>query len=267
MARNHNGQMALYEVVNRDRFSTAQKKELARVAQAKTEKAVPITIPPQQTKTAEPKKTVWNKKPNMFGFGGGRIETYVPYSVAVTILMGLALLLAITFKIGHFTGKHSVETVAATTEKSSEVTVNLADTAKAAREMARLAAPIKKRAKSSEAIIATAATTTVTSETVATAKTDEYVIVLVELKNVSSARDLDPVKQFFDENGIVTEIKNYRGSYFLVTTEKYDGDFNKGTSGYAAIEKIKQVGAKYKAPAGYGGFGSKPFSDAYGRKM
>ena len=46
----------------------------------------------------------------------------------------------------------------------------------------------------------------------------------------------------------------YRGSYFLVTKEKYDG-FSRGTPGYAAIEKIKQVGAKYKQPEGYSGFG------------
>jgi hypothetical protein len=278
MARNHNGQMALYEVVNREKFTTAQKKELARVAQAKAEKAMPVTIAPQQPNAPPPKtasakqSTVWKKKPSMFGLVGGKIETYVPYPIAVTIVMGLALLLVIVFQVGHFFGKHN-SGVVKTTGKSSEVIVNLADTAKVAREMARMsAAPVSKHRASAQSVTSASATMTVATERddqtakVAEAKGGEYVIVLAEVKTTQTAKDLEPAKQYFDEHGVSTEIKNYRGAYFLVTTEKYDG-FSKSTAGYDAVEKIKQVGAKYKPPQGYGGFGSKPFSDAYGRKM
>ncbi|MDO8302794.1 MAG: hypothetical protein Q7T18_06110 [Sedimentisphaerales bacterium] len=257
MARNHSGQMALYEAVNKERFKAAQKKELSRLVPdeaGKTEPAPrtqPVTIPPQQAKTAEVKQAVWTKKPKMFEFVHGRVEAFIPYPIAVTIVMAFLLLLVGSFRTGQWLSKHQVGETAFSqkTEQSSETVVNLADTAKVAKEMARSA--VAKRS------ITPAQTTTTGSE---------YVIVLAELKNAASARDMEPAKQYFDENGIATEIKNVRGSYFLVTTEKYDG-FSKGTSGYDVVEKVKQIGAKYKAPAGYGGFGSKPFSDAYGRKM
>jgi hypothetical protein len=269
MARNHSGQMALYEAVNRDRFKAAQKKELARVTEAKTEKVVPVPviIAPQQPKAAEVKQTVWKKKPGMFGLNNGKVEAYMPYPVAVTVLMALVLLLTIFYKIGHWSATSgSGEVAVKTAEKSSDAIVNLADTEKAVKEMAHVTAvPLAKHAGR---ITTVQATERVDERTKAgDAKGGEYVIVLAELKNGTTAKDLEPAKQYFDEHGIATEIKNVRSSFFLVTTEKYDGNFNKGTPGYTAVEKIRQVGANYKAPAGFGGFGSKPFSDAYGRKM
>ena len=104
MARNHNGQMALYEVLNKERFNASQKKELARIGQAKTEKAMPVTIRLNSRKTPSLKNR-YGKKPSMFGFNGGRIETYVPYPIAITIVMGLALIFIIIFQAGHFFGK------------------------------------------------------------------------------------------------------------------------------------------------------------------
>lgn len=248
--------MALYEVVNKERFKAAQKKELSRLVPDKPEKAQPIaaaqpvTIAPQQPKNAEAKQAIWAKKTRIFDFDKGRIEVFVPYPIAITVVMGLALLLLLVFRVGQGVGKHQVgETpVSKTTEKSIEL-------ATAAKEMAR--SVVAKRASS---ITPVQAVTTTGGEST---KSNDYSIVLAEVK---SSRDLEPAKQYFDEQGIATEIKNVRGSYFLVTAEKYDG-FSRGSVGYDAIEKIKQVGAKYKAPAGYGGFGLKPFSDAYGRKM
>jgi hypothetical protein len=259
MAKNHSGQMALYEVVNKERFKAAQKKELSRLVPDKPEKvqpaapAQPVTIAPQQPKNAETKQTVWTKKSRIFDFGKGRIEAFVPYPIAVTVVMGLALLLLVVFRVGQGFGKHQVSETPVS--KTSEKSVEMATVAK---EMAR--SVVAKRASS---ITPAQATTTTGGES---AKGGDYVIVLAELKNAASARDMEPAKQYFDENGIATEIKSVRGSYFLVTKENYDG-VGRGTPGAAIIEKIGQIGAKYKAPAGYGGFGSKPFSDAYGRKM
>jgi hypothetical protein len=261
MARNHVGHMALYEAVNKERFNAAQKKELSRLTQSTPEPVQsvqpikPVTIPPQQSKNADVKQTVWTKKPKIFGLNNGRIEFFLPYPIAITIVMALVLLLVGSFRIGQTVGKNNTEEFnAKNTDTVAETTIAL-DTAKVAKEMAR--SVVAKHA----AVTPTQATTTESA-----VKGGDYAIVLTELKNAASARDLEPAKQYFDEHGIPTEIKNIRGSYFLVTTEKYDG-FSRGTTGYDAIEKIKQVGAKYKAPSGYGGFGSKPFSDAYGRKM
>jgi hypothetical protein len=258
MAKNHNGQMALYEVLNKERFSASQKKELARINQAKAENTRPVTIPPQEPKKTEAKKSLW-KKPGLFGLNGGKIETYVPYPIAITIVMGLVLILIIVFQAGHFFGKHNV----VKNDSSSEAVLNLADTAKAAKEMARLATPTKRSRASSDGITLAATTTTVGASDNSPAKAGEYVIVLKEL---GSLRDLEPAMQYFNEHGIATEIRNYRGSYFLVTKDKYEG-FSRGSVGYNAVEKIKQVGAKYKEPQGYSGFAPHMFNDAYGRKM
>jgi hypothetical protein len=258
MAKNHSGQMALYEAVNKERFKAAQKKELSRLTPYQGEntesapRVQPVTIPPQQAKPAEVKQAVWTKKTKMFDFVHGRVEVFMPYPIAITAVMGFLLLLVISFRTGQWLGKPQVGETASSqkTEQSSETTVDLADTAKVAKEMARSA--VGKRS--------------VTPAQAVTASGGEKVIVLAELKNTTNAKDLEPAKQYFDEHGIETEIKNLRGGYFLVTKEKYDS-FSKGTPGYDTVEKIKQIGAKYKAPAGYGGFGSKPFSDAYGRKI
>jgi hypothetical protein len=265
MARNHNGQMALYEVLNKEKFSASQKKELARIEQAKAEKLKPVTITPQSAaggKNTEADKSVW-KKPGLFGFNGGKIETYVPYPIAITIAMGIVLILIIVFQAGHFFGKHD----AVKNESSSEAVLSLADTAKAAKEMARLAAPTKRSRTSSDGITFAATTTTVSGRDSQAAKDEnkagQYVIVLKEL---GSQRDLEPAMQYFNDHGIATEIRNFRGSYFLVTRDKYEG-FSKGSAGYDAIEKIKQVGAKYKEPQGYSGFAPHMFNDVYGRKM
>lgn len=257
MARNHAGQMALYEAVNKERFKAAQKKELSRVTPGEPELVQPVqpikpvTILPQQPNNADVKQTVWTKKSKMFGFNSGRIELFLPYPIAITVVMALVLLLVSSFRLGQWVGKSNTEEFGAkNTDTTAETTVTL-DTAKVAKEMAR--SVVAKHATAAPAQAANAGE-------------GENVIVLAELKNTSNARDLEPAKQYFDEHGIATEIKNIRGSYFLVTKEKYDSVL-RGTPGAAIIEKIGQVGAKYKAPSGYGGFGSKPFSDAYGRKM
>jgi hypothetical protein len=257
MARNHSGQMALYEAVNKERFKAAQKKELSRVTHDTSEPAQsvqpikPVAIPPQQPKNTDVKQqTVWTKKTRMFGLNNGRVEAFIPYTIAVTIVMALVLLLIGSFRLGQIIGKSNTESSAKNTDSAAETTIAL-DKEKVAKEMAR----------SSVAKDGTAALAVTES-----AKGGEYVIVLAEVKNVQNAKDFEPAKQFFDERGIPTEIKNFRGSCFLVTKGRYDS-VARGTPGLAIIEKIGQVGAKYKAPAGYGGFGSKPFSDAYGKKM
>jgi hypothetical protein len=265
MARNHAGQMALYEAVNKERFKAAQKKELSRVSQDTSETVqpvqpiTPVTIPPQQPKNADVKQTVWTKKPKIFGFNSGRVEMFLPYPIAITVVMALVLLLVGSFRFGQWVGKSNTgEVVAKNTDTAVETTVAL-DTAKVAKEMAHSALAKHTAVTPTQAMAAVAADSAKSGD-------GEYAIILAELKNTSNTRDFEPAKQYFDEHGIATEIKNYRGSYFLVTKEKYDS-VSRGTPGAAIIEKIGQVGAKYKAPAGYGGFGAKPFSDAYGRKM
>lgn len=81
-------------------------------------------------------------------------------------------------------------------------------------------------------------------------------------------RDLEPVQQHFAAQGIPAEILMRGDRYFLVTRERFSGNpASPGADGYPVLQRIKDVGAAYKAPAGYEPFGVKPFQDAYGMKV
>lgn len=78
-------------------------------------------------------------------------------------------------------------------------------------------------------------------------------------------KDLEPVKEFFDKNGIETEI--LENSYFrLVTKQRFRG-FGSGSDGEAGLKRIKGIGVNYKAPSGYESFRANHFQDAYGEKV
>ena len=94
--------------------------------------------------------------------------------------------------------------------------------------------------------------------------TGDHIIVIVQY---ASSRDLEPVKKYFADNGIKTRIEN-KGDYYLLTTKnKYQNPKRQGTDGYKILQKIKEVGKKYKAPSGYEPFSSTPFQDAYPKKV
>jgi hypothetical protein len=93
--------------------------------------------------------------------------------------------------------------------------------------------------------------------------TGSSVIVLVEY---GSSRDLEPVREHFAEAGIATKIVSSGGRYFLISEDQYEPSEPKAARD---LEKIKEVGAKYKgkAPEGYEAFAPHYFGDAYLRKM
>ena len=78
-----------------------------------------------------------------------------------------------------------------------------------------------------------------------------------------------PVQTHFAGYGIATEIANWGGQYFLITKDRYDNLSTPGTEGYKALQRIVEVGAKYKgkAPEGFETFAPHYFKDAYGMKV
>ena len=78
---------------------------------------------------------------------------------------------------------------------------------------------------------------------------------------------LEPAKEYFDKMGVATEIIEKDNWFYLVTKNKYDNPGKAGTDGYLARQKIIELGAGYKAPAGFETFGPNPFSDAYGKRF
>lgn len=94
--------------------------------------------------------------------------------------------------------------------------------------------------------------------------TGENAIVIVAY---TKKNDLTPVQDYFKANGIETEIIQEGSYYYVVTRDRFDTVNKTGSAGYQLKQKIKQVGANYKAPAGFERFASKPFQDVYGKKI
>ena len=92
----------------------------------------------------------------------------------------------------------------------------------------------------------------------------DHVIVIMTYR---LRRDLEPVKDYFAGNGIATNIEKQGDYYYLLTAEKFKSPKQRDSDGFYALEKIKRIGADYKAPSGYETFGAEPFQDAYGMKI
>ncbi len=110
-------------------------------------------------------------------------------------------------------------------------------------------------------------------------KIEETKVVVPQGKSViviqayKQRRDLEPVKQYFEENGIETEIVE-RGTFFLLrTTQLYQrcsvhrDSFNPDYDGDVAMKEIRKIGKTYKAPPGYDSFRPNLFKGAYAEKI
>ncbi len=92
----------------------------------------------------------------------------------------------------------------------------------------------------------------------------DHVIVIA---TYTKREHLLPAQEYFDKNGVRTEILR-RGSYYLlVTSGRFDSPLKSGTDGRRMLETIKTLGRQYQAPDGYENFGRTPFQDAYGMKV
>ncbi len=89
----------------------------------------------------------------------------------------------------------------------------------------------------------------------------------IVIMTYSRKKDLEPVKDFFEEKGIEARIEKRGDYFFLLTVNRFMSPKRSGTDGYYALRKIKQIGAEYKAPPDFETFGEKPFQDAYGMKI
>ena len=78
-------------------------------------------------------------------------------------------------------------------------------------------------------------------------------------------KDLEPVKEHYEDNGIETEFRE-RGDYFYLVTKARFRGFGSGADGEPALKKIVEIGATYKAPSKYGRFPDL-FKGAYGRHL
>lgn len=207
----------------------------------------PTPLPQQNPPTPLPQRfTAWPTKPKPFQLNAGRIEISLPYQIAIAIVLAVILLLLITYRLGQYASPHAKTSDANlnnTAGKKSQVSSNSVTT---------ISQPLQQPK------------VTATQPPQPTEQTGNNRIVIQTYKLRSH---LEPVKQYFAQFGIETEIIQVGEWYYLVTKNKYDNPQKPGTSGFYARQKIIELGANYKAPPGFEPFGDKPFSDAFGMKF
>jgi len=186
--------------------------------------------PPSETVTR------WPRRPSLVWLSSGRIEFSLPYQVATAAVLGIVLLLLLSFRIGQYAVWHSSPQSADSTAGSVQ----------------------KKQGTAAESPAGNMAAV----QQAAPGANNRIVIQMYQVR-----AHLEPVKQYFDNLGIQTEILQEGSWYYLVTKNKYDSPDKPGTPGYAAKLKIVEIGARYKAPAGYETFAPRLFSDAFGKKF
>jgi len=254
MARNFK-QAALYEVINRTRFRDAQHKALERIGVVKEPLKQEPELPqvPTQAKV-EPAKadaavksarpeTLWTARPKPVRFYPDRIELCLTWQVAGIGLLALVSIFLVFYRLGQISKKtvdvKTVPSTKAAIENIKPQPVKIETVSRAAVEPAppKMVEPMGDN------------------------------IIVITSYDLSS--HLEPVKQYFAQYGIATEIIKRGSRYLLVTQNRFDSIEKSGTDGYIMKKKIMSVGANYKPPAGSGfeSFGTKPFQDVYGMKV
>ena len=239
MVRNRK-KKALYEVISRTGSKSSYDRLLRQPHPGEPGKGKPVASEPATLSRGVSK---WPRRPRIVQFNAGRIEISMPYQVAIALVLGIILLLLVFFRLGQITYLSS--------EGISGADVEMPQTVEKVVPEASAEPPQPLEPASAEKI-----------EAVRTEGNNRIVIQTYQFR-----AQLEPVRQYFAQFGIETEIRKIDGWYYLVTRERYENPEKLGTDGYLVKQKIIDLGAKYKAPPGYETFGTKPFHDAYGMRF
>ncbi len=248
---------ALYEVIGKSRPKSGSAKQLESLHPERcyrNEVGLGADDLPESGSIDEVR---WSKKPKMVQFNAGRIEISISYQLAIALILGVVLLLLVVFRLGQLTllnSSKAVNSAVEMTKKLPETVIN--KPVEATMQLPNLAeqTPLPEKVQVKTAVVE--------NVLVDASKSNRIVI-----QTYQNRVHLEPVKKYFAGFGIKTEIRKIDNWYYLVTSNKYDNPQKAGTDGYRARQEIIKIGANYKAPQGYETFGSKPFSDAYGKKF
>jgi hypothetical protein len=265
MARKR-GKKALYEVMSKARNKPGFGRTLEKM---RPKKPIPKKDEPVTNKKSaadvETSKTAakWWRKPRVIQFNVGRVEFSMPYQLGVALVLGSVLLIVAAFRLGQILTDNSSTKP---TENVMEPTIQEKPVVQQeVTNVIELASPVEQE---DSALLNTKEPEPV--EPVTPKSTGSNVIVVQQW---ASKEDLRPVQAHFNEYGkeysIKTEIVMENGNYFLQTINRYNNPGKPGTDGYEALQKIIEIGAKYKgkAPPNYETFAARFFRDAYGKKV
>ena len=234
MGRTH-GKKSLYEVMGKSALKPKYDKVLTQQQTPAAEDSVTGTQSPY----------TWPKKARIVQFNANSIDVSMPYPIAIAILLGVVLFGLILFRLGQFSYQQKNAELAGAISETGQQTELPAMEQKTQPPEVTLNAEVIKEAGPAKLL-----------------GNNNIVI-----QTFRTSRDLVPAKQFFAENGIATEIIQYRGTYYLRTKSKYENPAKAGSDGFYELKKIVELGAEYKSPLGYETFGKKPFHDAYGMRF
>ena len=228
---------ALYEVISKTWPKPGGDKPLEQLHPEKSDKERPAG----ESTTRMPERVPrWPKRPRIVQFNAGKIEVSIPYQVAIALLLGVILLVLVAFRLGQKTKSKQGGITAPDVKMTTEGGVGSSKAANlSAVETKKPAAAVEKPKGNNRIVIQTYRLRT----------------------------HLEPVKQYFAQFGIETEIKKISDWYYLVTKDKYENPEKSGTDGYFAKQKIIELGAEYKAPQGYETFAPNFFKDAFGQRF
>ncbi|UCC22100.1 MAG: hypothetical protein JSW23_09890 [Planctomycetota bacterium] len=236
---------SLYEVVGKAWSKSSYDKTLEKPHPAPPPADEPIS---QQAAKLSEKLAMWPRKPRLLQFSAGRIEMSIPYELAVALLLGVILLALVVFRLGQSSSPTDREIAEAQAETPAARPV-----IPAATELAQPPEPAEEP---------TAAAIAERMQQPEPTGDNRIVIQTYQLRP-----HLVPVQRYFARFGIQTEIRKIGDWFYLVTADRYENPERPGTDGFAAKQRIIELGANYKAPLGYETFGDKPFYDAYGMRF
>jgi len=237
---------SLYEVVGKAWSKSRYDKTLEKPQPAPSPADEPIT---QQAAKLSEKLSMWPRRPRILQFSAGRIEISIRYEVAVALLLGVILLALIVFRLGQ-----------SSSPADRQLPDAQAETPPAARRLIPPTTELAQPPDTAEDKVAAAIAERIEQPE---PKGDNRIVI----QTYQLRPHLVPVQQYFARFGIETEIRKIGDWYYLVTQNRYENPERPGTDGFAAKQKIIELGAKYKAPLGYETFGDKPFYDAYGMRF
>lgn len=257
------GRIALYELVNKARFKSAQQKALAATgaklpfeeqpaeiapAEAQPQSLVEVKPEPQAEVEHQPvieKKSValWSARPKPVRIYADRIELCFSWQVVGISALTFVVLLLVFFKLGRISSTGQTEV------KPLPVSVSVEQIMPKTKPAETIVRPVPQQ----------------TTPKVVEPMGDNVIVITSYRVNT----DLEPVKQYFAKFGIATEIIKRGSRYLLVTQNRFNDVEKSGTDGYVMKRKIMSIGANYKPPiaSGFESFGTKPFQDVYGMKL
>jgi len=251
MARKR-GKKALYEVMSKARKKPGFGRTLEKM------------LPEKPVSKKEEIVAKWWRKPRVVQFNVGRVEFSMPYQLGIALVLGAVLLIVAAFRLGQYltdgNPSESAENVNVMETSIQEKPIEQSEVA----NVIELASPVEE-----ESVLLETEEPEPQPELVKPVTPKSTGNNVIVLKQFGAREDLRPVQAHFDDYGIKTEIVMENGNYFLQTKNRYNNPGKPGTDGYAALQEIIRVGAKYKgkAPPNYETFSPRFFSDAYGKKV